>query len=118
VNADFQPLEHNRGAARLRMFPPQQEPPLSSQVSGVAVKSTFAAPEEPHFSYGKAPLAQRFFKSTICRMSPKVLDPHSSKTSVTSCATAILSTFSIYAGDGVGRRSLQKIIFVTVTKIL
>jgi hypothetical protein len=99
VNADFQPLEHTRGAARLRMFPPEQESPLYSQVSGVAVKSTFAAPEEPHFSYGKAPLAQRFFKSTIRRMSPKVLDPHSSKTSDASSATTILSTFSVYAGD-------------------
>ena len=99
VSADFQPLEHTRGAARLRMFPPEQESPFNSQVSRAADNSTFAAPEEPHFSYGKAPLAQRFFKSTIRRMSPKVLDPHSSKTSDTSSATTILSTFSVYAGD-------------------
>lgn len=99
VDADFKPLEHTRGAARLRMFPLEQESQLYSQVSGVADNSTFAAPEEPHFSYAKAPLAQRFFKSTIRRMSPKVLDPHSSKTSDTSSATTILSTFSVYAGD-------------------
>ena len=69
VNADLQPPEHTRGAARLRMFPPEHESPFYSQVSGVAVKSTFAAPEEPHFSYGKAQLAQRFFKQFVeCRL--------------------------------------------------
>jgi len=85
------------------MFPLEHDSRFSPLESGAAEKLVFVAPEEPTFCYSLAPLAQRFFNSPKVhktrRKSPKVLDLHSSKTSETSSAPFIPSTFLVYAGD-------------------